>query len=48
MFQPLSRFTVEGFLNGNVAHRRAGRGAVPVLFTGRKPNYIAGMDFLKY
>ena len=46
MFQPLHRFAVEGFLNGNVTHRRGRRGPVPVFFTGRKPDHVAGVDFL--
>jgi hypothetical protein len=44
MLQPIHDFTVEPFLDGDVGHgRRRGR-AMPVLFTGRKPDDITRMD----
>ena len=33
-------------LDGDVGHGRGGRGAVPVLFSGRKPDDVAGTDLL--
>src|SRR6478752_1227407 len=45
-FHPFNRFTVEVFLNGNMGHGSRSRGAVPMLFTRRKPDYIAGTNLL--
>ena len=38
---PVHHFTVEVFLNGAVRHGRGRRGAVPMLFTRRKPDNVA-------
>ena len=46
MFHPVDSLAIELFLNGDVAHSRDFGGAVPVLFTGRKPDHIARPDFL--
>ena len=45
-FHPFNRFTVEVFLNGNMGHGSRSRGAVPMLFTRRKPDYVTRPDFL--
>src|SRR3954447_12736635 len=46
MLHPIHDFSVELFLYGNVGHGRRRRGAVPMLFTGRKPNNITRTDVL--
>src|SRR5258708_17710744 len=46
LFHPVDNFTFELFLNGDVRHGRGRRGSMPVLLTGRKPDHIAGADFL--
>jgi hypothetical protein len=46
MLQPIHNFAVKLLLYGNVSHRRGRRGAMPMLFTGRKPNDITRMDVL--
>src|SRR3954468_21339615 len=41
MLHPIHDFSVKLFLYGNVSHGRGRVGAMPMLFTGRKPNDIA-------
>ena len=48
LFHPIDGFSVQGFLNGDVRHRRGCRRAMPVLLAGRKPDDIAGSDFLNW
>ena len=45
-FEPVDNFSIEFFLNGDVGHGRGESGSVPVFFAGRKPDHIAGTDFL--
>jgi hypothetical protein len=45
LFQPVNDLAVEIFLNGDVRHGGGGRCAVPMFFTRRKPDDIAGMNF---
>jgi hypothetical protein len=45
VFQPLHSFAIEHFLNGNVRHRCGGRGPVPMLLAGWKPDHVTGPDF---
>src|SRR5215470_1758397 len=45
-FLPVDDFPVQRFLNGNMSHRGRRRGAMPMLFTGRKPDHISTPDFL--
>jgi hypothetical protein len=46
MLHPIHDFSVKLFLYGNVSHGRRRRGAMPMPFTGRKPNDITRMDVL--
>src|SRR3954471_685096 len=46
MFHPIDGFTVQLFLDGKVRHAGGRSGSVPMLFTGRKPDHIAGTDLL--
>jgi hypothetical protein len=46
MLQPIDGLAVELFLDSDVAHARGDRGPVPVPFTGREPDHVAGPDFL--
>ena len=46
VFQPVDHLAVELFLNGDVGHGGGWRGAVPVFFARRKPDHVAGADFL--
>ena len=46
LLHPLYDFSVQRFLNGDMRHRGCWRGAVPMLFTGRKPRDITWPDFL--
>ena len=46
LFHPVDRFAVERFLNGYMRHRRSRTCAMPVFFTGRKPDHIARPNFL--
>ena len=46
LFHPVNGLAVKLFLNGNVRHGSGWRRAVPVLFARRKPNHVAGMNFL--
>src|SRR5215472_8001235 len=46
LFQPLDRFAIERFLNGDVSHCCRRRRAMPMLLVGRKPDDIARPDFL--
>lgn len=43
-FQPVHGFAVERFLNGDVRHRRGGRGTVPMFLARQKPNYFIPAD----
>ena len=43
---PIRRFAVELFLNGDVRHRGRRCGAVPMLFTGRERDHVAGPNLL--
>jgi len=45
-FHPIDRFAVQRFLNRDMSHRGRRRSAMPMLFTGRKPDHIAWPDFL--
>ena len=46
--QPIDRFPIESFLNGNMCHR-CGRGrTVPMLFARWKPNDISGANFFNW
>ena len=45
-FHPIDRFAVQRFLNRDMSHRGRRRSAMPMLFTGRKPDHITGPDFL--
>src|SRR6266487_4323361 len=45
-FHPVDGLAVEPLLDGDVRHRRRRRRTVPVLFVGRKPDDIAGVNFL--
>jgi hypothetical protein len=42
LFHPIDRLAVQRLLNGDVRHRDRRRRALPMLFTARKPDYIAG------
>jgi hypothetical protein len=44
MFQPVDGLAVKSFLNGDVGHGGVGSGAVPMLLSGREPDYVAGMN----
>ena len=44
LFQPVHNLAVEMFLNGDVRLGGGGRSAVPMFFTRRKPDDIAGMN----
>jgi hypothetical protein len=44
---PLDHLAVEHFLNGDMRHRRGGRGAVPVVLAGQKPDHLAGPDIFE-
>src|SRR5947199_6051161 len=46
MLHPFNGFSVELFLDSDVRHACTRRSSVPVLFTGRKPDNIAGTDLL--
>src|SRR3954454_10797582 len=46
MLHPINGLAVELFLDGDVAHGRRRRSAVPVLLTWREPDDIAGPDLL--
>lgn len=43
---PVDGLPVEVLLDREMGHGRGGAGAVPVFFAGRKPDHIAGVDFL--
>src|SRR5437016_1554469 len=45
LFHPLHDLPIEIFLNGNVCHRCGWRSAVPMLFSRRKPYYVARTNF---
>jgi hypothetical protein len=45
LFHPVDGFSVELLLNGDVAHGRRRRCAVPVLLARRKPDDVARPDF---
>lgn len=44
MLEPLGDRSVDGFLDRDVDHRGRRCGTVPVLFTGRDPDDVAGPD----
>ena len=44
MFHPVDGLAVESFLNGDVGHGGVGSGAVPMLLSGREPDYVAGVN----
>src|SRR5258708_3938514 len=44
LFQPIGGLAVECLLNGDVRQSRGGSGPMPVLFAGREPDHVAGMD----
>src|SRR3954447_20610591 len=46
MFKPVDGLAVEAFLDGDVAHRRRCRSAMPVLLARREPDDVARTDFL--
>src|SRR3954453_7218413 len=46
LLHPGDGASVELLLNGDVAHGRGRRGAVPVLLPGRKPDHVAWPDLL--
>src|ERR671912_66660 len=46
LFHPIDRLAVERLRDGDVAHRRGVRGAVPMLLAGREPDHVAGADLL--
>jgi hypothetical protein len=48
MLHPLNDLSVELFLDSDVRHAGSLCGSVPALFTGRKPDNIAGTDFLDW
>src|SRR3974390_363004 len=48
VLHPLHRLAVECLSNGDMAHRRGRRRAVPVLLAGQKPDDIARPDFLDW
>ena len=43
---PFDRLAVEGLLHGDVRHRGGRRGTMPVLFTRREPDDVAGANLL--
>jgi hypothetical protein len=45
-FHPLDDLAFERLCDGDVAHRSVGSCSVPVLLSGRKPDDVAGADFL--
>jgi hypothetical protein len=44
MFHPVDGLAVKPFLNGDVGHGGVGSGAVPMLLSGREPDYVAGVN----
>ena len=44
MLHPLNHFAVQLFLQGNVRHRGGGGRAMPMLFVGRKPDHVTGVN----
>src|SRR5579863_1948639 len=46
VLHPFDDSAVERFLDGDVSHGGVRRRAVPMLFAGRKPHDIAGMNLL--
>jgi hypothetical protein len=44
MFHPVDGLAVQPFLNGDVGHGGVGSGAVPMLLSGREPDYVAGVN----
>lgn len=45
VLQPVDRFAVELFFDGEVRDGRRRGGVVPMFFAGREPDEVAGMDF---
>src|SRR2546423_11675329 len=48
MLHPVNDLSVELLLDRKVSHAGNRRGSVPVLFTGRKPDHIAGANLLDW
>src|SRR5919206_3491595 len=46
LLHPSDGTAVQRLLNGDMRHRRGGRSPVPMLLAGRKPDHVAGPDFL--
>jgi hypothetical protein len=46
LFHPVDDLAVELFLGGDMRHGGGRRGAMPVLLARRKPDHVAGPDFL--
>src|SRR3954447_6889439 len=46
VLHPVDGLAVELLLNGDVTHPRAGRGSVPVLLAGWKPDHVPRPDLL--
>ena len=46
LFHPAGVFSVQRFTDGNMRHGAVAGGPMPVLDIGRKPDHIAGADFL--
>src|SRR5260370_31933903 len=46
LFHPVDGLAVKVFQNGDVRHRRASSGSVPILLTRRAPDHIARPNFL--
>ena len=46
LFHPAGVFSVQRFTDGNMRHGAVSGGPMPVLDIGRKPDHIAGVDFL--
>src|SRR5438128_2729251 len=47
VLHPLDDLAVLLLLDGDVRHGGGGGGSVPVLFAGREPDHVAGMDLLR-
>jgi hypothetical protein len=46
LFHPIDGLAIQGFLNGDMRHRRRRRRSMPVFLTRRKPDHVAWIDFL--
>ncbi len=45
-FHPVNGLAIELLLDGDMSHSGCEGGSMPMLFTGRKPDYISGPNFL--